>query len=207
MLSDNPFIEKNYPWTYKESDGGFFLPEVYDKLVDILYSDTIKDWNVVNDDGTDDAYPQGQVVIIDDEEREKASGFLREFYDWLWTDELEAKIFEVTGINFKNYTRLWHLDYPEFDQAWHNDVEPFYTDIELTTFQIYMAKDESKKHSGVILADKIDPEDDEDYSLGVAQVEYKPNHAWAFTANLNTWHAVKPIDFYRPSFIARNFNQ
>ena len=206
MLTNASFVEKDYPWKYKESNGGFFLPEVYDKLIDILYSDAIKDWKVVNDDGSDLAYPQGTVVRINDGEREKATGFLREFYDWLWTGELEAKIYEVTGVKFKPDTWMWHLDYPGFNQSWHNDLDA-YPNMELTTFQIYMAKDDSKKHSGVILTDEIVDNDFDDYSQGLAQVEYKPNHAWAFTAKQNSWHAVAPIDFYRPSFIVRNFNQ
>ena len=204
MLTDNKFVEKDYPWKYKESDGGFFLPEVYDKLTDILYSNTIKNWTVSNNDGSDPIYPYGTVVNIDDDEREKATGFLREFYDWLWTGALEDKIYEVTGVKFKPHTWMWHLDYPDFYQSWHNDLDE-YPNMKLTTFQIYMAKDDSKKHSGVILTDDIT--DIEDYSQGLAQVEYKPNHAWAFTAKQNSWHAVAPIDFYRPSFIVRNFNQ
>lgn len=202
MITDNPFVEKNYPWNYKESSDSFFLPEVYEKLTDILYSDAVKDWKVYNDDGSDPAYPQGQVIMIDDEAREQASGFLREFYDWLWTDELESKITEVTGIEYNDYSKLWHLDYPGFDQAWHNDVDA-YPNVKLTTFQVYMAQDDSKKDSGVILANEID--NDDDYTQGQAQVEYKPNHAWAFTADISTWHAVKPIDFYRPSLLMRNY--
>ena len=204
MLTDTQFVEKDHPWKYKESDGGFFLPEVYDKLIDILYSDAIKDWKVSNDDGTDDIYPYGTVINIDEDKREKATGFLREFYDWLWTGELNAKMSEVTGAEFKPNTWMWHLDYSGFYQNWHNDLDE-YPNMELTTFQIYMAKDDSKKHSGVILTDDIT--DIEDYSQGLAQVEYKPNHAWAFTAKQNSWHAVAPIDFYRPSFIVRNYTQ
>ena len=206
MLTDAQFVEKDYPWKYNESDGGFFLPEVYDKLVDILYSDVIKDWKVVNNDGTDEVYPYGTVVRIDNGEREKATGFLREFYDWLWTGELNAKMEEVTGAKFKPNTWMWHLDYSGFYQSWHNDLDE-YPNIELTTFQVYMAKDDSKRHSGVILTDDMSGVDWNDYSQAQAQVEYKPNHAWAFTAKQNSWHAVAPIDFYRPSFIVRNYNQ
>ena len=36
MLTDTSFVEKDHPWKYKESDGDFFLPEVYDKLMKFI---------------------------------------------------------------------------------------------------------------------------------------------------------------------------
>lgn len=196
MITDNSFIRHTVPWTYNESSGPFFIPEVYKNLTDILYSDAIKDWKIYNDDGSDPAYPQGTVIMIDDEAREQATGFLRDFYDWLWTGEIEAKIYEVTGVKFTDHSKLWHLDYSGFDQDWHND-EDAYPTMQVTTFQVYMARDESKKDSGVLLSSNT--------KEAQAQVPYLPNHAWAFSANANTWHAVKPIDFYRPSFLIREF--
>ena len=95
-----------YPWKYSQANSGFFTPEVYENLTNILYSDAVKDWKVYNDDGSDPAYPEGQVVMIDEEARESASGFLREFYDWLWTGELAEHIFKTTGVEFNHYSCL-----------------------------------------------------------------------------------------------------
>jgi hypothetical protein len=196
VISNTTFKTYTNPWKHVQSESGFFLPEVYENLTNILYSDAVKDWDVYNDDGSDPAYPQGQVVMINEEAREKSTGFLREFYDWLWTGELDAKIYEVTGVQFKRYSWLWHLDYPGFEQGWHNDIDA-YPDTEVTTFQVYMAQDDSKASSGVLVSDTKEKTQ--------AQVPYIPNHAWGFTASANTWHSVPDIDFYRPSFMIRNF--
>ena len=32
---------------------------------------------------------------------EQATGFLRDFYDWLWTGEIEAKIYEASELNLQ----------------------------------------------------------------------------------------------------------
>lgn len=198
MLADTAFKTYTTPWTHIQSEGPFFDTKVYENLTNILYSDQPNSWKVYNDDGSDPAYPEGKVIMIDEEARESATGFLREFYDWLWTGELEAKINEVTGVKFERYSWLWHLDYPGFDQGWHNDIDA-YPNIEVTTFQVYMAQDHSKKDSGVLVSNTKEE--------AQAQVPYIPNHAWAFTANSNTWHAVEPIDFFRPSFMVRNFKK
>lgn len=194
MISNTTFSKYTHPWNYMQSDSGFFAPEVYENLTNILYSDVIKDWKVYNDDGSDPAYPQGQVIMIDEEAREKSTGFLREFYDWLWTGELDAKIYEATGVQFKRYSPMWHLDYSGFYQGWHNDMDS-YPGKEITTFQVYMAQDNTHTDSGVLVSSKP--------TVAQAQVPYKPNHAWCFTANENTWHKVNEIDFYRPSFMVR----
>jgi len=196
MITNTTFSNYIHPWKYMQADSGFFTDEVYENLTNILYSDAIKDWPVYNDDGSDPAYPQGQVVMIDEEARESASGFLREFYDWLWTGELDAKIYEVTGVQFTRYSWLWHLDYPGFHQAWHNDVSA-YPNTQVTTFQVYMAQDETHTDSGVLVSRKP--------KSAQAQIPYKRNHAWCFTANESTWHKVNEIDFYRPSFMVRNY--
>lgn len=198
MLTNTPFITYDFPWIHKEATGPFFLPEVYENLTNILYSDAVKDWDVYNDDGSDPAYPQGQVVMINDQAREKATGFLREFYDWLWTGELDARIHEVSGVKFERYSWLWHLDYPGFEQGWHNDIDA-YPDTEVTTFQVYMAQDGTNVDSGVVVSQTKEK--------AQGKVPYLPNHAWCFTANANTWHAVEKIDFYRPSFMVRNFKK
>jgi hypothetical protein len=198
MISNTQYKTHTKPFDYREATTEFFTPEVYEKLTNILYSDTIKDWKVYNDDGSDPAYPQGQVIMINDEAREKATGFLREFYDWLWTDELTAHILKTTGVEFNRYSCLWHLDYPGFDQGPHNDVDA-YPNIEVTTFQVYMAQDNTHIDSGVLLLDNSE--------IVKAHVPYKPNHAWVFTATDSSWHAVEEIDFYRPSFMVRNFKE
>ena len=194
MISNTQYKTHTKPFDYLEATTEFFTPEVYEKLTNILYSDAIDNWNVYNNDGSDPAYPQGQVIMINDEAREKATGFLREFYDWLWTDELTAHIFKATGVQFNYYNCMWHLDYPGFDQGWHNDVDA-YPDKEITTFQVYMAQDNNHIDSGVLVSDAS--------KIVQAQVLYKPNHAWCFTAHENTWHKVKEIDFFRPSFMVR----
>ena len=211
MITNTTFSNNSHPWKYMQSDSGFFTDEVYENLTNILYSDAIKDWPVYNDDGSDPAYPQGQVVMIDEEARESASGFLREFYDWLWTRELDEKIQEMTGTQLTRHTWMWHLDYPGFYQAWHNDMDS-YPGVEVTTFQVYMAKNNDKAHSGAMVTN-ICPEDDMDIdvrnlsnpTMAQYQVPYKRNHAWSFTASPETWHAVPTIDFYRPSFMCRDF--
>ena len=194
MLTNTSYSNYMYPWKYAQANSGFFTPEVYENLTNILYSDAVKDWKVYNDDGSDPAYPEGQVVMIDEEAREKSTGFLREFYDWLWTGELAEHIFKTTGVEFNHYSCMWHLDYPGFDQDWHNDVDA-YPDTEITTFQVYMAQDNTHTDSGVFVSRKP--------KASQAQVPYKPNHAWCFTAHENTWHKVIEIDFYRPSFMVR----
>lgn len=196
MISNTEFSKYMHPWKYVQADSGFFTDEVYKNLTNILYSDVIKDWPVFNDDGSDSAYPQGQVVMINEEAREKSTGFLSEFYDWLWTEELKARIFEKTGTEFEHYSCMWHLDYPGFYQGWHNDFDS-YPGKEITTFQVYMAQDNTHTDSGVLVSSKP--------TVAQAQVPYKPNHAWCFTANKSTWHRVNEIDFYRPSFMVRNF--
>lgn len=214
MINNNKYTAHNKPWRYFTSNNGFFTPEVYENLTNILYSDAVKDWPVINGDGSDPVYPQGQVVMIDNKARESASGFLREFYDWLWTGELEAHIYEATGVEFNTrYSWLWHLDYSGFDQAWHNDFDD-YPGEEITTFQVYMAKNDSKAHSGAMVT-SICPEDNDDIdvrnlsnpSMAQYQVPYTPNQAWSFTASPGTWHAVPKIDFYRPSFMCRHFKR
>lgn len=213
MINDCKYTIHKEPWRYFTSTNGFFTPEVYENLTNILYSDAVKDWKVYNDDGSDPAYPQGQVVMINEEARERATGFLREFYDWLWTGELKAHILEVTGVEFDHYSCLWHLDYPGFDQSWHNDFDE-YPGKEVTTFQVYMARNtpNDKAHSGAMVT-SICPEDNDDIdvrnlsnpTMAQYQVPYIPNQAWSFTANPETWHAVPEIDFYRPSFMLRDF--
>ena len=194
MISNTTFSKYTHPWKYSQADSGFFTDEVYENLTNILYSDVIKDWPVFNDDGSDPAYPQGQVIMINEKAREKSTGFLREFYDWLWTKELTARILEVTGVEFNHYSCMWHLDYPGFFQGWHNDVSA-YPGKEITTFQVYMAQDNTHTDSGVLVSRKP--------TVAQAQVPYKPNHAWCFTAHEHTWHKVNEIDFYRPSFMVR----
>lgn len=209
MITDCEWKTNNNPWEYKQSTSGFFLPEVYENLTNILYSDAVKKWEPFNNDGSDPAWPQGQVIMISEEAREKATGFLREFYDWLWTGELEAKIKQVSGIEFTQYSFLWHLDYPGFDQDWHNDVDA-YPDTTVTTFQVYMAQDDSKADSGVLLNNYRPfqwPRKQNSDNMTLKQVSYTPNQAWCFTASKDTWHAVDEIDFYRPSFMCRNFKK
>tara|TARA_B100000767_G_C19704231_1_gene509769 strand:- start:444 stop:1091 length:648 start_codon:yes stop_codon:yes gene_type:complete len=211
LINDCEYTIHKEPWKYITSQGGLFTTEVYENLTNILYSEAVKDWTVCNGDGSDSSYPQATVVMIDEEAREKSTGFLREFYDWLWTRELDAKIHEATGVEFKRHSWMWHLDYPGFDQPWHNDFDS-YPGKEITTFQVYMAKNNDKAHSGAMVT-SICPEDDEDIdvrnlsnpTMAQYQVPYTPNQAWAFTASPETWHAVPTIDFYRPSFMCRDF--
>ena len=98
MINNCEYTIHKEPWKYITSQGGFFTSEVYENLTNILYSEAVKDWTVCNGDGSDSSYPQATVVMIDQEAREKSTGFLREFYDWLWTRELDAKIHEATGV-------------------------------------------------------------------------------------------------------------
>lgn len=188
------------PWMHTQCTSPFFKTEVYNKLIDILYSDEVESWPVFNTTG-DPAYPYGQVVMIDDELRKNSTGFMREFYEWMHNNKsiLEDAMYESTGQVFKNYSILWHLDYPGFDQGSHNDLAS-YPGREVTTFQVYMARDTKHASSGVHLQ-KVQ------HGSLISQVPYLPNHAWGFKANAETWHTVEKIHFYRPSFLIRNFKR
>ena len=78
-------------------------------------------------------------------------------------------------------------------QDWHND-EDAYPTMQVTT-QVYMARDESKD-SGVLLL--VIQKKHKHKSLHCQSMHV------AFSQNANTWHAVKPIDFYR-SVLIREF--
>ena len=87
MITDNPVYTPLKPGTYNERP---VFPK-YTKFNRHIIS--IKDWKIYNDDGRI-RIPQGTVIMIDDEAR-TSYRFLRDFYDWLWTGEIEAKIYEA----------------------------------------------------------------------------------------------------------------